>query len=148
MTTTLKFLALIITLVNVSPVFAAAPSDVLAGCLVDNLNGKERKNLAKWIFFSIAAHPDIKSYSNVSPEDIKESDKYVGKLITRLLADNCQNQLKGANSSDPLAVQKAFEIVGKVAMQELMANEDVIKTISNYAQYADMARINKILNAK
>jgi hypothetical protein len=105
--------------------------------MVDTLNGKERTNLAKWIFFSIAAHPEIKSHSGVGQKERKESDEYVGKLITRLLTSDCPNELKRANKSDPVALQKAFELVGKVAMQELMTNQDVMKAVSNYARYGE-----------
>lgn len=142
----LKVLVLATMLVIGSPVTADSPTNELANCLVDHLNGKERRNLAIWIFLSMATHPEIKSYSNASTKDVKESDEFVGKLITRLLTVDCSNNLKKAHSSDPLAMQKAFELVGKVAMQELMANEDVMKSLINYAQYADLEKINKILS--
>ena len=137
-------LGLFITL----PALASSPTEAFANCMVDNLNGKERKNLAKWIFFAIAAHPEIKSYSNVISKDIKESDKYVGKLITRLLVANCPNELKKANKSNPLAAQQGFELVGRVAMQELMTNQAVTKAITNYIQYADQEKLNKVLSEK
>lgn len=143
----LSVLALSMALIA-TPVLADSPTDQLANCLVDNLSGKERKSLAKWIFFSMAAHPEIKSYSNASQKDLKQSDEYVGKLVTRLLTQDCSNKLKKANSSDPMAVQKAFELVGQVAMQELMADQAVMKTLTNYANYADKEKINKILSEK
>lgn len=143
----LRVLALSMALVGPS-VLADSPSGALANCLVDHLTGKERKNLAKWIFFSIAAHPEIKSFSNASPKDIEDSDRYVGNLITRLLTDDCPGELKKASASGPLGARKAFELVGQVAMQELMTNQDVMKSISNYAQYADREKISRILSEK
>ena len=88
---------------------------------------------------------EIKIYSNASNNDIKESDEYVGKLITRLLTENCPSELRMANESDPLAIQKAFELVGKVAMQELMADEHVMQSITNYAQYVDQGKLKEVL---
>lgn len=131
-----------------TPALADSQTDVFARCMVDNLNGKERTNLSKWIFFSIAAHPEIKSYSSVGQKEIKVSDEYVGKLITRLLTSDCPNELKRAHKSDPMAVQTAFGLVGKVAMQELMTNQDVMKALTNYAQYADKDKLNKLLSEK
>lgn len=143
-----KVLAISMALVIGAPVLANSPTDVLATCFVDNLSGKERKNLATWIFFAVAAHPEIKSYARVSEKNINESDEYVGKLVTRLLTVDCPDQLKQAQSSDPLALRKAFGLVGQVAMQELMTNEDVMKSLTNYAQYADKEKINKVLTQK
>ncbi len=125
---------------------AATPTEVFGGCLIDNLNGKERKNLAKWIFFAIAAHPEIKSYSKITSNDVTDSDKYVGSLITRLLTENCQNEMKAANKADPQAIEKAFRLVGEVAMQELMTDKDVTATITSYINYTDQEKINKTLS--
>lgn len=120
----------------------------LGSCLTDALNGKERKRLAKWIFFAIAAHPEIKSYSNITAKNINDSDEYVGKLITRLLTGDCPDKLNAAYKSDPLAIEKSFELVGQVAMQELLANQNVTKAITNYGQYADQEKIGSILLKK
>ncbi len=148
MKSTYKILALSLGLMLGTPVFAGSPTSVFGSCMVDSLDGKERKNLAKWIFFAIAAHPEIKAYSSATPEDIRKSDEYVGKLITRLLTVDCPNELKAANTSDPLAVQNAFKLVGQVAVQELLTNEDVMKTVTNYTNYADLEKIGRILNEK
>jgi len=130
------------------PASASSPTEVFATCLVDTLNGKERKVLAKWIFFSIAAHPEIKSYSNASTADIEASDKYIGKLITRLLTVDCPNEMKAAHKTNPLAVQQGFELVGKVAMQELLTHQSVTSAISNYVKYADQTKLEKLLSEK
>ena len=125
---------------------AGEPSEQLGTCLVDALNGKERKSLAKWIFFSMGAHPEIKSYMNSTVNVIQESDEYVGKLVTKILTEDCPEELSAAHNSDPRAIQKAFELVGQVAMQELMSNPDTMKALTNYAQYADQDKINAILS--
>ena len=127
------------------PAAAASQTDAFGVCLVDSLTGKERKRLARWIFFSIAAHPEIKPYLSASKQDIDSSDQYVGRLVTRLLVDDCPAELKAANKEDPRAAQKAFELVGQVAMQELMANEQVENAVANYGRYADQDRISAVL---
>lgn len=45
----------------------------------------------------------------------------------------------------PLAIQKAFEWVGKVAMQELMTDQGVMAAISNYVNYADQEKFGALL---
>jgi len=141
-----KYLILIIGISFGTSVLANSPSDELGVCLVDTLNGKERKSLAKWIFLSMAAHPEIKSYSKATPKNIQDSDEYIGKLFTRILTIDCPDELNLANKSDPLAVNKAFELVGQVAMQELMSNQETLKALTAYAQYADQEKITEILS--
>jgi hypothetical protein len=86
----------------------------------------------------MAAHPEIKPYSSASQQDIQETDKYIGELVTRLLTVDCSNELKNAARSDPLAVNNAFEFLGRVAMQELMNNQDVVGALTNYTRYTDI----------
>jgi len=143
-----KGLIFFVVLIISFPVLADPSSDKLANCLVENLNGKERKNLAKWVFFAIAAHPEIKSYSSISDDNRIENDKYVASVIMRLLTENCPKELKTAYSVNPQAIVSSFELVGRVAMQELMTNENVTKSLSSYTKYADLEKVNKVLVQK
>ena len=146
-----KIVQIIILAIGITisvPALSNSAANNLGSCMIDALNGKERKQLAKWIFFAIAAHPEIKSYSSFTIKDINKSDKAIGKLITRLLTKDCPDELKIANKTDPLAIQKSFELVGQVAMQELMTNKNVMKAITNYAKYVDQKKINSLLTEK
>ncbi len=142
-----NFMALLIIFLSVtvciSPVNAGELD--LGTCLVDSLTGKERKNLAKWIYFAIAAHPEMSSYSNIKQEDRVKIDKYVGTLVTRLLAEDCASEVKSAQKADPLALGKAFELVGQVAMQELVTNQDVETSLYSYVKYTDQKKIQAVL---
>ncbi len=144
----IKAFTLLIGLIIAAPAFAASPTNVFATCLVDNLNGKERKSLAKWIYLAMAAHPEIKPLSSASEADIQKSDKYIGKLITKLLTVDCPSELNTASKSNPRALQNGFGLVGKVAMQELMSNKNVTKALTNYIKYADLDKIKKITRQK
>lgn len=114
-------------------------------CLVDALSADERKSLARWVFFSMAVHDDIQKFASVSEEDRAASDLQVGSLVTRLLADDCPDAFREATSVDPLAVQRAFELVGQVAMGELMQDEKVLKAIGNYGNFVDMPSLELAL---
>ena len=67
-------------------------------------------------------------------------------MITRLLTVDCPTELTAANKSDPMAINKAFELVGRVAMQELMSNQDTMQALTNYAKYTDQEKINVLLS--
>lgn len=116
-----------------------------ATCLADSLNGKERKELAKWIFLSMTVHPSLKEYSTASAKDRDTSDQHVSKLITRLITENCPAELRAARTADPLAIQKGFEFVGQIAMQEIMTNQETLEALSGYARYLDQNEIAEAL---
>lgn len=139
-------LLLLASLLAVSmPTSAATPTEEFSVCLVDSLNGKERKVFARLVFFSMAAHPEIESFSKIKKSDLKKTSKSIGKIFTRLLTVDCPGELKAANDSDPLALQRAFELVGQVAMQELMTNDAVSEAMAGFSKYADMQAIQNVV---
>lgn len=131
-----------------TPTFAQSATEAFATCLTDSLSGKERKDLASWIFFAMAAHPRIEQYATIPEAARVQQDKEIGTLITRLLAENCPAQLVQAQQENPEALRMAFEMVGKVAMEELMSNNNVSQAIAAYANYVDMAKIQATLSKK
>ena len=122
---------------------ASTPTAEFATCLTDSLDGKERKALARWIFFGMGAHPEISKYLNADEETIDSTDRMVAGLLMRLLTEDCPQQFKAASASDPQAITKAFETVGQVAMVELTANEAVMAALSAYGQYVDDAALHQ-----
>lgn len=130
------------------PSYSQESTQAFATCLADSLNGKERKELAKWIFLSISVHPTLKEYSKASANDSEVVDQYIGKLVTRLLTENCPAEMRAAHDADPMAIQKGFEFVGQVAMQEIMSNEEALKALTGYAQYIDQEKLTATLSGK
>lgn len=143
--------ALIMGFITCSLIFSlpaqAQPKDSakFSTCLVDSLNGKERKLLARWMYFIMATHPEMRKFANISAKERITTDKEIGKLVTRLLTKDCSEELIIAQKSGVLILEKAFEKVGEVAMMELMNNENVTNASQNFANYANTEAINKIL---
>ena len=142
-----KYLYLILLLIiatNPITTYANQASQKLGVCLVDSLNGKERKELAKWIYFGMSTHSTIKPYSKATQKDFDNMNKYVGALITRLLTTNCpviaNKALKESGSS---ALEFAFGVLGKVAMQELMTEPGVTKALGAFEKYLDRDKFDK-----
>ena len=125
---------------------AQSAGEQLGSCMVDSLTGKEKKQLATWIFFAMAAHPDIKEFGNVTAEDQANIDKTIGALVTRLLTETCAAQLQaGYREGGQLAIQNAFELVGKVAMEELMSNNNVMASVAGYSKFIDEKKLESVL---
>lgn len=142
MMTKLRWLMVLPLLVLAANVQAGPATDQLGICLTDSLNGKERKSLAKWIFFGIAAHPEIATYANVTSADQTQSSSDIGVLITRLLTADCPQQTTAAIAEQgSRALEQAFGVVGQVAMQELMADPQVAASLSAFEAYLDKDKV-------
>lgn len=79
----------LLSLLALVPLAHATPASDAAGtCLADSTTGKDRKQLARWIFLAMAQHPEIGDLAKVTPAALEEANKQTGALFTRLIADD------------------------------------------------------------
>lgn len=147
----LKYSILVLsTLVVVSPsAFASSTMESASTCLTDSTSGRDRKELVKWIYLAMSKHPEISSLSAATPEDDERSNRRVAELFTRLIADDCPAEINAMVSEHgPQSISLAFEVLGRVAMQELMVHPDVSAVFSELERYSDSDRIAPVMKAK
>lgn len=143
----MKYIMAILVLISgfslSSPALANQTAHQLGTCMADSLTGKERKLLALWIYFGMSAHPDMSDFTKVSTDTKTATDKQTGELITRLLTEDCPKQTQAVMKlGNSMAMQSAFELVGRVAMQELMTNPNVAQSMASFEKYMDTAKIS------
>jgi hypothetical protein len=127
------------------------PVDALRGCLADSTSGRDRKDLAKWIFLAMAAHPEMKQHAGAGTAAAGvESSKAVAALVTRLLTDACAKEAKAvmATGDAGTAMRLAFEGLGQLAMAELMTDKAVEEAMGGFAKYLDRERFTEALTPK
>ena len=136
-------------------VFAAASAhagqyaDTLTTCLADNTTGKDRKDLARWVFLAMATHPDMRDVFNASDAAREQASKSVGVLLTRLLTESCTEQARlAATNEGSQALQAAFGSLGRLAIQELTSNREVNTSISGFERYVDKKKVESALKPK
>lgn len=135
--------------VTVSSALAGSATDALSACLADNTTGKDRKEMARWVFVGMASHPEIKTLSNVTQANRDELNKIMATMVTRLMTESCQAQARSAMAKDGgAAFQVAFGAVGKLAMQELMSNPNVNTSFSDFSKYIDQKKFNSAFSNK
>ena len=129
---------------------AQAPGDALGVCLTDNTTGKDRKDLAKWLFLAMAAHPDIKQYAGPTASTATEEiARTMGALVTRLLTESCANETKAVvKAGGTGAFQLAFQRLGQVATLELMADKAVNESIGMFERFLDKEKLAKLVGAQ
>jgi len=140
------FIGLVSALLLCGSVQASPSIDELQKCLSDNTTGKDRKDLARWIFVGMSAHPEIGTIAKASPQDTEAVQRTTGQLFTRLIADQCPNQMRAVVQSDGnQGLKIAFEYLGRIAMQELMSNQQVAESIGGFERYAEKAKIERVI---
>jgi hypothetical protein len=137
---------LLVALLLHLPVHANPTTDALGKCLSDSTTGKDRKDLATWIFVGMSAHPDIGQIAKASPEAIESAQRTAGTIFTRLIAEACPNEMRAVVKSDGNeGIKVSFEFLGRMAMQELMSNAQVSGAIGGFERYVDKTKVDPIL---
>lgn len=124
-------------------------TNALGSCLADSTTGKDRRELARWIYVAMSQHPDMGRLSKVTAEEKEEALTATGSLFTRLLSESCASQAREAIKHEgPASFIAAFEVLGKLAMQELMTNGDVNAAISSIGRYMDRKKLDAALGQR
>lgn len=128
---------------------AGEHATALGACLGDHTSGKDRKDLARWIYVAMSEHPEMGQLSQLPAATKEDTYKGAGALFTRLIADSCAAQARAALKQEGVvAFQVAFESLGRLAMQELMADPNVNTAISGIARYADRKKLEAALGER
>ena len=132
------------------PAEASVPIQNLSQCLSDNTTGRDRKDLARWMFIAMASHPELQKYASGEAAASAESmNKAMAELLTRLLVQTCLNQTQAAfKAGGSVALQASFQTLGQLAMQELMSDQNVKTNIMAFQKYVDQKKLAEAMTPK
>lgn len=140
------FIGLLAVITALSAAAAPTTTNALGACLADNTTGKERKELAKWMFVAMASHPELQGLSNITDSDREKTYQALGATVTKLLTQSCPEQTRSALATDAgEAFKLAFGFLGKLAMQELMTNPEVGASFSGFERYIDQQKLKALM---
>jgi len=129
-----------------TPALARPSAGALGACFANNTTGKDRKELARWVFIIMSTHPEMRDIAKTSEAMRNQADKTAANLLTRLLTKSCRSEFKAvANQNDTVAFKAAFTLLGEMAMQELMADPKVAAAGSGFSKYLDNKKLRRAI---
>jgi hypothetical protein len=135
-----RVVALLLVLVA-SESHAGLYSDDMARCLVASTSQEDKTNLVRWVFAIASLHPKVADVSAMTPPMRDETDRKTAALFERLVTVDCREQARDAiRYEGPAAFQASFEVLGQVAMTELMAHEDIVAGFESFTKYLDESK--------
>lgn len=139
-------LTLLAVFLFAAPALHAGPyGDELSKCMVESTTATDRVEMVKWMFAALSAHPDVKPLSTTTPEMLDASNKKMAELIVRLLAETCRDQAKKALQYEgQQTLEAGFQLLGKVAAQELFASPEVEKAMSGLEKHVDVEKLKPL----
>lgn len=121
---------------------AGATVDQLSACLVKSTTTTDKTAVLQWTFAALAAHPDLKVYSNVTEEQRIQLDKNVAQVLQRILVEQCSTQTKAVIQAEGLqAVGDSFQELGSITGEEIIKNPEVKQQLKGVVRYLDLNKL-------
>jgi hypothetical protein len=125
---------------------AGVYADDLSKCLVNSSSDADRVVLAQWIFGAMAAAPQIKAYSAVTPQQKELFDRRIADVFGRLLLVDCRKETVAALKNEGVSVMEtSFGVLGQVATRTLFADPATSAAVSKFSDYLDKGRMDALL---
>jgi len=127
------------------PATAGMYTDDLSRCLVESSTREDRTTLVQWVFAAISQNPALSAMSKTTDADIEKANAAVGALFMRLLTDVCADKAKKAIKYEgAVAIQGAFEILGKVATSDLFSDPKVQAVMAELNKHVDNKKLEAL----
>jgi hypothetical protein len=124
-----------------------AQVEALAECLTMKSTGSDRIVFAGWMVSAMASAPQLQGLAVVSPQRRDELNRSLAHIFTRLITTDCSASARPLlKSGNTQAFGSAFEVFGRLAMQELTGNPEADRAMGEFAKYindADFADLTK-----
>lgn len=126
------------------PAMAGPFTDDLSKCLVASTSPADNKTLVVWVVSVMTLHPDVASIASLTPAQREVNDIAVAKLFERLLTVSCKTQAQQAVKYEGAgAFEASFQVLGQVAMQDLMTNPKVAEGMGGLSKHIDGKKIEE-----
>ena len=116
---------------------ASTTVDQLSNCLVKSTTATDKTTVLQWTFAALAAHPDLKVYSNVTDAQRTQLDKNLAQVLQRILA-----QTKAVIQAEGIqAVGDSFQELGQITGGEILKNPEVKGQLQGVLRYVDLNKL-------
>lgn len=124
------------------PASAAATADAMGKCLMDHASPQDRSDLMRWMFVNAALHPDVATVVSIAPQTREAVERKAAQTLQRLVTETCRNEAVTAlRTEGPAAMQRAFQMLGQLEGDALVADPAVNQGFANALRYIDPSRL-------
>ncbi len=120
---------------------AADTTERLGQCLVENASPKDQAALMRWMFSAVAANPSLKSMATLTQPDRDAINQAMAATFQRLILQDCRREfVAAASEAGDAAIEKAFEVMGRRAAEQLLSDSAAEAELEKMAAYIDQQK--------
>ncbi len=151
-----KFLVIIALSLGVSSYsFAGEHATPLPQCLVSNTTSADKEILTRWVFTTLAKHPNLATDPKMSDlasiaQNVRSgADREMAQLVEKFIYDKCNSQLKAAIKNEgPLAIQTSIRSYVQQTGQEILQHPSIAGSIGGVASQMNAQKLFEALMAQ
>lgn len=116
--------------------------DQLSECLVKSTTATDKTTVLQWAFTALAQHPELKVFSNVTPEQKTALDKNLAQTLQRILTEQCSTQAQAVIKAEGLqAVGESFQELGSITGEEILKTPEIKQQLNGVLKYIDLNKL-------
>jgi hypothetical protein len=124
---------------------AGAFTDDMSKCVVRSASAEDQKDLVIWIFSAISSHPAAAPYVNITDPQRDMLTRKAGDLMMRLLTSDCRKEtISALKYEGQTSIQQAFGVLGQVAMQGLLTDAAVNRSMESLGEVVDAEKLGAL----
>ena len=124
---------------------AGVYGDDLAKCLVAKAKPADQTKLLLWIYSAMSYHPEVRPYSQFTDTRREELAVEAGRLMQRLLTDDCHKEtVAGLKYEGQSVIESGFNVLGQVAMRGLMNDPAVTGGMAKLTEGVDPEKLKAL----
>lgn len=125
---------------------AGEAGEALSRCLSEATTPDDRRALVRWIFSSIAVHPDLKEFTTIDAGRRQQIESESVAVFERLIVEDCTTQTRSALLQEGTeGFQGAFKTLGELAMGGVVEDAQVQASMSRLGERIDQQRVLQAL---
>ena len=142
-TKTTKSVFLSAALLGTTQIAMAGPTvDQLSDCLVKATTATDKTTVLQWTFVALSAHPDLKSFSNVTEDQRNQLDQKFAQVLQRVIVEQCATQTKAVIQAEGIqAVGDSFQELGRATGEDIIKNPQVKQQLKGVIRYVDLNKL-------
>ncbi|MDM1019804.1 hypothetical protein QSV37_05690 [Acinetobacter sp. VNK23] len=132
-----------VAVLGTTQVTMAGPTvDQLSDCLVKATTAADKTTVLQWTYTALAAHPDLKAFSHVTPEQKNQLDQKLAQVLQRVIVEQCSAQTKAVIQAEGIqAVGQAFQQLGQSAGEDIVKDPEVRQQLQGTLRYIDLTKL-------
>lgn len=116
--------------------------DQLSECLVKSTTAADKTTVLQWTFTALAQHPELKAFSQVSPEQKTALDKQFAQTLQRILTEQCSTQAQAVIKAEGIqAIGDSFQELGSITGEEILKTPEIKQQLNGVLKYIDLNKL-------